>query len=261
MQQVPFVLQKVFTSKEPSALVCLYWAMMLAGASIAVNAAVTTRKAVSFLKEVANIEDCWSRLPHPMSSNSSNFWGVMEVGGSYHIIPVEGNPNGWFLDADCMDFCLKDEGYFLWKLVDSVSGPLEAPENSAGQCWKFQIDDSTTWLWPSLVNPRAVLCRLAPTVLSRFVGNETFADKQLPPHLPWHRWLFNWRHVMRLVRSWNQQLLWHALLSDKSNWFLRGMMMSIFLGSQSHPVFCWLAIAVGKNGKKQQDLLKATCDT
>lgn len=48
---------------------------MLAGASIAVNAAVTTRKAVSFLKEVANIED---------------------------------------------------EGYFLWKLVDSVSGPLEA---------------------------------------------------------------------------------------------------------------------------------------
>lgn len=47
---------------------------MLAGATIAVNAAVTTRKAVSFLKEVANIED---------------------------------------------------EGYFLWKLVDSVSGPLE----------------------------------------------------------------------------------------------------------------------------------------
>lgn len=31
--------------------------VMLAGATIAVNAAVTTRKAVSFLKEVANIED------------------------------------------------------------------------------------------------------------------------------------------------------------------------------------------------------------
>ncbi|CAJ1341531.1 unnamed protein product [Effrenium voratum] len=48
---------------------------MLAGASIAVNAAVTTRKAVGFLKEVA---------------------------------------------------CIEDEGYFLWKLVDSVSAPLEA---------------------------------------------------------------------------------------------------------------------------------------
>ena len=55
-----------------------------------------------------------------------------------------------------------------------------------------------------------------PPCTNRFVifffGNETFADKQLPPHLPWHRWLFNWQHVMRLVRSWNQQLLWHALL-------------------------------------------------
>ncbi len=45
------------------------------------------------------------------------------------------------LDADCIHFCLKDEGYFLWKLVDSVSGPLEAPEKSmAGQCpQKFRL--------------------------------------------------------------------------------------------------------------------------
>lgn len=44
----------------PSQIRQLAWivrAMMLAGASIAVNAAVTTRKAVGFLKEVANIEE------------------------------------------------------------------------------------------------------------------------------------------------------------------------------------------------------------
>ena len=47
---------------------------MLVGASIVVNAAVTTRKAVSFLQDVAKIEE---------------------------------------------------DGYFLWKLVDSVTAPLE----------------------------------------------------------------------------------------------------------------------------------------
>ena len=47
---------------------------MLVGASVVVNAAVTTRKAVSFLQEVAKIEE---------------------------------------------------DGYFLWKLVDSVTSPLE----------------------------------------------------------------------------------------------------------------------------------------
>ena len=33
-------------------------------------------------------------------------------------------------------------------------------------CWKFQIDDSTTWLWPSLVNPKS---SSMPSCTNRFV--------------------------------------------------------------------------------------------
>ena len=75
---------------EPFAL-CLDWAMMLAGASIAVNAAVTTRKAVSFLKEVANIEDCWSQLPHFFQF----FWGWWKLVKGIIWKLIEGNPNRW----------------------------------------------------------------------------------------------------------------------------------------------------------------------
>ncbi|CAK9068790.1 unnamed protein product [Durusdinium trenchii] len=83
--------------------------MMLAGASIAVNAAVTTRKAVSFLKEVAHIED---------------------------------------------------EGYFLWKLVDSVSGPLEVAVQLATRYEACQI------LEPSIALMRFTL-RQVELVLER----------------------------------------------------------------------------------------------
>ena len=79
----------------------------------------------------------WGLLEPTATSHVVNFFKIWGGYGSWwklSYLPVEGNPNGWFLDTDCIHFCLKDEGYFLWKLVDSVSGPLEAPENSAGQC-------------------------------------------------------------------------------------------------------------------------------
>lgn len=122
--------------------------------------------------------------------------------------------------------------------------------------WQDNVLKSSDWwpefgpVWPAQI---ALLCRLVPNGFVMFYWQCDICRQAVSPsEFPWHRWLFNWQHVMRLVRSWNQQLLWHALLSDKWNWFLRGMMMSIFLGSQRHPVFCWLAIAVGRMRRRNK---------
>lgn len=208
MEQVPFVPQKVFTSKEPSALICLYWAMMLAGASIAVNAAVTTRKAVSFLKEVANIEDCRSRLPHPMSSHFFKFLGGYGSWWKLSYLLVEGNPNGWFLATDCIHFCLKDEGYFLWKLVDSVSGPLEAPENLAGQC--AENVRLMTWLWPSIVHRKSGFpIRISPAQVAVQLATRYEACQILEPAIALTRFTLRQVEVV-LERDDDEYLSWQS---------------------------------------------------
>ena len=102
---------------------------MLVGASIVVNAAVTTRKAVSFLQEVAKIEE---------------------------------------------------DGYFLWKLVDSVTAPLETA-----------VQLSARYEACSVVEPAIALTRFTLAAVERVLERDDDEQGRPEDKAGWTAWLLS----------------------------------------------------------------------